>query len=144
MYYFPNCFNVSQANNLNSRNKANIKERMAFVIPKDITSSFSLCYFKLISIQPQKYVEQLCCFETRIQHSLQAHFWIRGSSILSLLQPPAKAEFHLELALGRPCIGYCLGPHHSPHILTMCSLSCEKWIITPHFSVMLMDVVVTS
>lgn len=88
--------------------------------------------------------ELLCCFFwTRIQYSPQAHSWIRGSSILSLLQTPTRAEFHLELATGGNWSNSpprCLSRHwltavpqraSSPHIFTRRSLgSEEKWITT--------------
>lgn len=130
MYYFHNHFNVNKPNkyNLKSRNKAKIKERDGIFNPKRYHIKLYIMLFSNSSlIQPQRYVETAFLLLLNKNSTFsQAYSSIRGSSIFSLLQTPAKAEFHLEFTLGRnqwdsstrdagvgSGLGFCLRHHQS-------------------------------
>ena len=94
---------------------------MAFVIPKDITSS---CFQTYLYPTPKACRIALLLHSTFILHSTENSTFSAGSFLnqrqqYSLFQPPAQ-----ELALGRPCKEYPITlpytliprmrPHHSP------------------------------
>ena len=79
---------------------------MAFVIPKDVTSS---CFQTYLYPTPKAYRIALLLHSTFILHSTENSTFSAGSFLnqrqqYSLFQPPAQ-----ELALGRQRV-----PHHSP------------------------------